>query len=79
MIQRLKYSEIKENNSKKVVKVRKGRVALLISIIIFLLLDAFLIAEYKTRGVDAIGYQMMEKLNSLFESGSGFVSSFWEP
>jgi LCP family protein required for cell wall assembly len=78
-MQRIKFSELSENKTKTTMKLRKGRVTLIVSFIIFLVLDVFLVAEYQTRGVNAVGYQIMEKVSEVFESGANLVSSIWEP
>jgi len=78
-MEEVRFSSLSEQKTKKVKKLRKGRVALIISFIIFLVLDIFLVIEYKARGVDAVGYQLMEKVNDAFESGSNIISSIWEP
>ncbi|MDD3647687.1 MAG: LCP family protein [Candidatus Dojkabacteria bacterium] len=75
----VKYSELSGKKVKKTVKVRKGRFALLISFILLVVVDLFLVAEYKARGSEAIGYKLMEKVNQVFESGSDLVTSIWEP
>lgn len=76
---KVSVSEYNDTTRNKTVKLRKGRMALIISFILFLLLDVFLVGEYQTRGVNAVGYQLMEKVNDVFESGSDLVSSIWEP
>jgi len=76
---KVSISQEKSVNTTKTVKLRKGRIGLIVSFIAFLLLDLFLIGEYQTRGVNAVGYQLMEKVNEVFESGSNIVSSIWEP
>ncbi|MBU0976669.1 MAG: LCP family protein [Patescibacteria group bacterium] len=78
-MKRVKYSELSGKKVKKTVKLRKGRFALLISFILLIVVDVFLVAEYKARGADAIGYKLMEKVNQVFESGSDLVTSIWEP
>jgi LCP family protein required for cell wall assembly len=75
----VKFSEISDTQVKRTVKLRKGRVALMVAFITFLLLDFFLITEYKTRGVHAVGYQIMQKVSNVIESGTQLVSSLWEP
>ncbi len=76
---KVKFTEARGKKVRKSVKLRKGRTLLVISFVIFLFLDIFLIGEYKARGANALGYQLMEKVNELFESGSNLVSSLWEP
>lgn len=78
-MEKVKFTEISGQNTKKTLKLRKGRITLIISFVVFLLLDIFLIAEYKARGVHAVGYQLMEKVSNVFESGSNLVTSLWEP
>lgn len=75
----IKYSDLTNKKVKKTVKLRKGRMALIVSFILFLLLDVFLVGEYKARGVDAVGYQLMDRVNKVFQSGSNLVTSIWEP
>lgn len=75
----IRYSEIADTNTKKHLKLRKGRIALIVTFIAFLVLDVFLITEYKARGVHAVGYQIMEKVSSVIESGTNLVSSLWQP
>ncbi|MBN2016118.1 LCP family protein [Candidatus Dojkabacteria bacterium] len=75
----ININDIYEQKPKKKVRVRKGRIILLASFFLFLVLDIFLIVEYKARGVDAVGYQFMEKVTDAFESGANMVSSVWEP
>ncbi len=78
-MEEVRFTTLSEQNNTKVVKLRKGRVALLVSFIVFLVLDIFLVIEYKARGVNAVGYQLMEKVNEAFESGTNLISSIWEP
>jgi LCP family protein required for cell wall assembly len=75
----VELSNIQQPNTKKKLKLRKGRVGLIVSFIIFLVLDVFLVIEYQARGVNAVGYQLMEKVGEAFESGKDLVSSLWEP
>lgn len=74
-----KFSEIAEVRTEKTVKLRKGRVALIVAFVVFLVLDVFLITEYKARGVNAVGYQLMERVSHAFEAGTDLVTSIWEP
>lgn len=78
-MERTKFSEITEERTKKTVKLRKGRTALFVSFILFLVLDIFLVTEYKSRGVNAVGYKVMEKVGMILESGRDLVTSIWEP
>ena len=63
-MQEIKFSTISKQSNTKVRKLRKGRVTLLVSFIVFLVLDIFLVIEYKARGVNAVGYHLMEKVHS---------------
>lgn len=78
-VHKVRLTEYDDENIKKTVKPRKGRLFLIIAFISFLLIDVLLIGEYKARGVNAVGYQLMEKVNEVFESGAGLVTSIWEP
>jgi len=78
-MEQVKFTDISKQKTKKTLSLRKGRVALISSFIIFLVLDLFLVIEYKARGVNAVGYKLMEKVNDAFESGSNIVTSLWEP
>jgi len=73
------YSQLTNSNVYETKKLRKGRVTLLITFIAFLVLDTFLIIEYKARGVNAIGYKFLEKVNNVLESSTSLVTSIWEP
>lgn len=75
----VKFSEISEKQTKKTLKLRKGRLGLIISFVLFLALDLILMTEYKARGVSAVGYQFMEKVAEVFDSATNIASSLWEP
>lgn len=81
-MKKVKYSELankKVKHAKPVRKLRKGRIVLIVSFIIFVLVDIFLITEFKARGGDALSYKMMQKVSSVLESGAGAISSIWKP
>lgn len=69
--------EVKGN--KRTVRLRKGRLVLVITFLLFLALDLILITEYKTRGANAVSYQFMERVADAFDSGTNLVTSIWEP
>ena len=74
-----KFTTINDTRTRKIVKLRKGRVGLLIAFIIFLVMDIFLVGEYKARGVNAVGYQLMEKIGGIIETGDNILGAIWNP
>ncbi len=75
----MKYIDIENVQEKKVLKLRKGRVALIIAFVVFLIFDLFLVIEYKVKGNEAFGMKVIEKVSDIIDSGANIVSSIWEP